>query len=190
MATTTTRLALRKPAGSDNVNVTTDLSDNFEKIDDSVLFVRKTANESVTSSTVLQADDHLFIALEANTIYTMLCFIGYVGNDTGDIKFAWGIPAGTTMDWFAIGGDSLDAGFAAGATRGETQFFASLNQTTNPTGSIDYTASTSSLAVLGIGMVRTTGTAGNLTLNWAQNTSNGTATTVAAGSWVQLTKVG
>jgi hypothetical protein len=34
MATTTTQLALRKPVGSDQVNVTTDVSDNMQKIDD------------------------------------------------------------------------------------------------------------------------------------------------------------
>ena len=34
MATTTTQLALRKPVGSDQVSVTTDLSDNMQKIDD------------------------------------------------------------------------------------------------------------------------------------------------------------
>ena len=34
MATTTTQLALRKPVGSDQVNVTTELSDNMQKIDD------------------------------------------------------------------------------------------------------------------------------------------------------------
>ncbi len=34
MATTTTQLALRKPVGRDQVNVTTDISDNIQKIDD------------------------------------------------------------------------------------------------------------------------------------------------------------
>lgn len=34
MATTTTQLALRKPVGSDQVNVTTDIADNVQKIDD------------------------------------------------------------------------------------------------------------------------------------------------------------
>lgn len=33
MATITTKLGLRKPAGADNVNVTTDISDNMDKID-------------------------------------------------------------------------------------------------------------------------------------------------------------
>lgn len=36
MATTTTRLGLRKPAGSDTVSVTTDLDNNYDKIDSSI----------------------------------------------------------------------------------------------------------------------------------------------------------
>ena len=34
MATSTPQLALRKPVGSDQVNVTTDVADNMQKIDD------------------------------------------------------------------------------------------------------------------------------------------------------------
>lgn len=48
MATSTTRLGLRKPDPSDNVNVTTDISDNMDRIDDAVGF--QVANGSYPSS--------------------------------------------------------------------------------------------------------------------------------------------
>lgn len=44
MATNTTRLALRKPDPSDNVNVTADLSDNYDKIDAAIGFERWTGS--------------------------------------------------------------------------------------------------------------------------------------------------
>lgn len=50
MATTTPQLILRKPAGADNVNVTTDISDNMDKIDaasqKTLAYVQVVANQT------------------------------------------------------------------------------------------------------------------------------------------------
>lgn len=46
MASTTTYYKLRKPARTDNVNVQTDLNDNFDKIDNAIHEVVQKITES------------------------------------------------------------------------------------------------------------------------------------------------
>lgn len=58
MATTTLKMGLRKPAGTDLVNVQFDLSDNFEKIDNA-LGEKKNARRVSGDMTVTTAFDHL-----------------------------------------------------------------------------------------------------------------------------------
>lgn len=149
-------------------------------------FVVKSADESLTSSTALQDDNHLILPVDANATYELQAMLFWAGNETGDIKFAFAFPTGATVNWAITGPNAADAGFSTGGTRGGTQYFSSLNQTLSPTGSIDIAGSTSPLHARPHGTVITGVTAGSLTLRWAQNTSNATATTVKAGSWLRL----
>ncbi len=61
----------------------------------SVSFARKTADETV-SGTTLQNDDHLTIALEANSVYEISGVV-YCKRESGspDMEIAWSFPAGT-----------------------------------------------------------------------------------------------
>lgn len=65
MATTTTRLSLRKPANSDFVNVTTDISDSMDTIDAAIGFNRVAAfpGSPYTGKPVLRSDlsDNAFV---------------------------------------------------------------------------------------------------------------------------------
>jgi hypothetical protein len=151
------------------------------------LFAYKTADESITSTTTLQDDNELSVAVEASAIYTVDAFLMWSGNETGDIKFGHTFPAGT-MHWGMVGPDDTDAGFSTAGTRGNGEWFARQNQS-SPTGTIQFAASTAILVGHMSGLLFT-GSAGTFTTQWAQNFSNGTATTVKAGSWLRLDRVG
>jgi len=141
------------------------------------LFVRKTADEAVTSSTTLQNDDHLFLALAASTYYTFQAFIDYDGATTGDFKMGFTVPAGATINWFSVGGGS-----AMSSDTAVTQM--------NIRPRKDATANTYGALTTGdnlhvVGYVLTAGTSGNLQMQWAQGTSDATATNVRTHSWME-----
>jgi hypothetical protein len=226
MATTTTRLALRKPAGSDNVNVTTDISDSMDKIDTAATFenlssfpgspftgksvqrsdlaqqpyyytgfswvpltydyrfIYKTADETVNNSTTLQDDNHLTMSVNANAIYVFELFIIYNSVSTAaDFKYTLICPAGATLNWT---GYSLDTAAANRTSPLDTKLL-----TGSGTTSISPTFGTSANAVLmPRGIIRTAGTSGSLTLQWAQNTLTAENTQVLADSYLMMRRVG
>lgn len=141
--------------------------------------VVKAADESVVSSTTLQDDNHLFLPLEANASYTVEGGLYYDGVfNAGNLKLTWALPAGATIYWSpnapATGGT---AAFASQATTS-----GNLTVGTYGTGGTKTTASISAT-------VMTAGTAGNMTLRWAQDASNATATTIYAKSWLRAIRI-
>jgi len=146
------------------------------------LFVRKTATESVTSSATLQDDDQLTLAVVANTVYTLLGLILYDGGTTGDFKFAFVIPASATLD-YAAQIPPTAATTAAGNTVNNSAF------TDADTLGLGAVGAGTTLAVPIMGLLVVAGTAGTFKLQWAQNTSNATATRVFGDSFLRLTPV-
>lgn len=130
----------------------------------------KIADESVTSSTVLQDDDELFLPLAASTNYAFEVFIYYVGGSSPDFKMAFTVPAGATIVWVEI--DGLNSG---PESLTNTPITGSGTAATIP----DITTPS---WIRASGSVINGSTAGNLTLQWAQGTSSATAATVKAGS--------
>ncbi|MES4891417.1 hypothetical protein [Streptomyces sp. NPDC096012] len=61
------------------------------------LFVRKTSDQSVTSSTTLANDSQLLLPVVANATYTLFLMCIFSGGTTGDIKFDWTVPSGTAL---------------------------------------------------------------------------------------------
>ncbi|MFJ4863391.1 hypothetical protein [Streptomyces sp. NPDC088748] len=136
----------------------------------------KAANTSRTSTTTLAADPHLVLPVSANATYLLDGWIEYDGAfGAGDLKADWTLPAGATIRW----------GLHANASGDTTQKYASstaagtLTAGTYGVGSFANGARPAGYLVIG-------GTAGNATFRWAQNSSNATATTLYAGSWVRL----
>lgn len=145
------------------------------------LIVRKTANESVTSNTTNQADDALLFALGASEVWVARFVIFYQGTTTGDIKFTITGPSGVTIRY-----GSHQLGVAS----------------TTEIGSIRASSDVAAGSVVGGGAGATTpvtafieadiangATPGNVTFEWAQATSDGTATTVLAGSYLVAHRV-
>lgn len=150
-------------------------------------FVRKTADESLTSNTTLQNDDALVLAVAANATYTFRVWILAVDatDATGDIKFGFTFPTGATCHF---SGKGPHTGMAAGGAFGDGEYIG-RNTATSGTTVVTYGLSTSIVGVEITGLLIVGGTAGNLQLQWAQNASDANATTVQAGSFMTLERV-
>ena len=146
----------------------------------------KTGDESVTSSAVLQDDNHLAVAVVATGIYVVE-LVGYcqsAANAAGDIAFGFGFPSGA-MD---LGGLGPHNSLASGS-QSDVESFARLAQA-SVTATLPYGCSTSVTtafirALLAVGV-----TGGTLQLKWAQQASNASATTLKAGSHLVIHRIG
>src|SRR5262245_3251832 len=134
----------------------------------------KTANESVTSSTTLQNDDHLVIALAANSTYWVNITLIIDGATGGDFKADFTGPAGATP-LLHVDGHNL----SAAAT---TDDAITLMETFGDVIHIGTLGVGSHTAVSMRGPVSIAGTAGNMQLRWAQETSSASATRILTGS--------
>lgn len=139
----------------------------------------KSADQSVTSSTVLVNDTALVLAVAANSTYFFTAFLDYEGGTQGssDFKMAWSVPASATMRWTRIGLDTAGA-VNAGALSDQTSTPA---MGTNGAGNVR--------GVTLHGTLNVSSTSGNFQFQWAQNTSSGTATIVHAGSYLQAQRI-
>jgi len=139
----------------------------------------KTVQEDVTSSTAMQNDNDLVVAVAANAAYWFSCVLFYKGgtNTSSDFKWQWTAPAGATLRYAAdylavsttaqIGVQLLGTDVKSACTTGVGNVFS-----VRMTGSLIMSS-----------------TAGSLQLQWAQNTSNATATTVGPGSVLALQRI-
>lgn len=137
--------------------------------------VRKSIDESVVSSTTLQADDELTVSLETGKTYFVegALFVSSA-NATPDIKISFTAPGGSEFD---IGHVST-AGAAVGGTL-ETSGAASAR--------IQIPANTVAPIVLTGSVVA--GADGALSLSWAQFASNVNAVLVREGSYLKITEL-
>jgi hypothetical protein len=145
------------------------LADDFNGI--SPLSAIRAGTQSVTSSTTLVNDDTLSLSLDADATYVVLMALNYSGAATGsgDMKFAFSPPSGATMN--------------GTIHRNTTSALASVNNYSSFTGATACGTNGSGTPV-GVDalMIITTSSAGTLQLQWAQNTSSGTATVMGVGS--------
>lgn len=144
-------------------------------------YVRKPADEQVTSSTTLQNDDHLTLPLAASATYAIEGYVKYsqalAGSASTGIRAGWTTPASSTMSWSARGTSSpvdptgYETTASAGTATRDMAANSGVTMTFSPIGEI------------------TTVGAGNLVLRWCQIASNGTPTIVRAGSWLRATRI-
>ncbi|AVP41470.1 hypothetical protein SEA_WENTWORTH_31 [Streptomyces phage Wentworth] len=125
-------------------------------------FARKTANTSRASTVTTTVDPHLVVAVEANATYNVLANLVWRPSGSGGFRFKFTGPSGAEMIYMDNDSGSVTA------INTELTF----NVTTG--------------ASVG-GTLVTAGTAGNLSLFWAQNVSNATNTTLNEHSalWVR-----
>jgi hypothetical protein len=139
-------------------------------------FKIKASNESVTSSTTMQDDDDLQITLAASSTYKIdLGLIATSASGTPNIRTKL-VPADGTLYGVVT---SSECNGGVGAVTG-------VQVGTQPSRSIaaggDSYISWNSTVVTGV-------SGGVFKLQWAQQVSDGTATTLRANSWMQVTKL-
>ncbi len=145
-------------------------------------YVIKPSQTSRASNTTPSNDPHLTLAVAANAIYWVECYVIYEGTTTGDILLGWSTPAGTvSFDWIS---DLLDTA----ATTGVGAVSRSA-QTTSSTPGGGGRGTGSPLIAPVRGLLQTGANSGNLTLQWSQNNSDAVATKVNANSLLLIRRL-
>ena len=140
--------------------------------------VRKSSDQTVTSSTTLVNDSQLLFAVAANETYIFQAWLyTYAADGTPDIKVTFTGPAGSTVLWsssqviFNAAAATTLTVVAPGGTTGDLFVDSNLR------------------AIQLYGTILNSGTAGNLQFQFAQNTSSANGTSVKAGSSIFGIKV-
>lgn len=142
---------------------------------------RRTTNLGRTSTTALAADTELVFAAAANKLYRIdALLIASSASTTPDIKFGIDAPAGSTISAQVTGLASSGTGLS-GAGR-----VCYLNATTDEA---DFALDAGRYVFPLVGYVRTSGTSGNISVTWAQRSSNATASTLHADSCLAVTLI-
>ena len=143
------------------------------------LYAYKTADESVSSSTVLQNDDHLTLSLEASARYAFE-FELYTNNVAAaeGIRLALGGTVGVTSLKAQISIWNETTNVLAAFAR--VTAFASVVGVATPTG-VGYDTIKGTIE---------TSTAGTFLLQWAQQVSGASATTVQRNSLLRVKRIG
>lgn len=150
-------------------------------------FILKGSDLDRASTTTLTDDPDLTFTVAANSKYVIEFGIYYGGLSAADFKTAWNTPAGVSglKQVLGPGSASGDEGNANNITArfGVHGFGTSItyNCSRNATGSIQ--------AAYEMAVLTTSGTAGSVTLQWAQATSNATADRLAGASWARATQI-
>lgn len=145
--------------------------------------VRKTADESRSATTTLADDTHLVFAAEAGAVYTMWGWIKYFADNTPDIKMQFTVPAGCLGEWAWM---MPGSGTLAGSINGYSIRTESNDVNVVRTG---YGTSDTQQNTPVSGLFRMSTTPGNIALQWAQNVSNATATTLYTDSWLMFQRI-
>lgn len=142
---------------------------------------RLSADQTYTSNATLQNVTDLSFAIGASEIWIAIVVAHYKGPTAGDIQVAWSLPAGAAGLQGTIG---LSTG-ASNATDTPSLSSVALG-ITNDRGTVG-TGTTVPLVV--VATMRNSTTAGTATFQAAQNTSNGTATTLLADSFLLAVRI-
>lgn len=160
---------------TNDVPAASDFNTWFQNIN----FARKTTTESVTSSTTLQVDDELIVAVEANAVYRVTAFITYGGASGADMKLLFRTPTSGSFTGIGI---ILTSAAASQSDAQNLPYGGNASEVWGCLGS-------GSQVGLVEGVLVTAGTAGNFQVEWAQNSSSGTATQIFGNSFLDLRKV-
>jgi hypothetical protein len=165
--------AFQEGATSAKMNL---IADNFDFTMHTL--ARKSADQIVNNSTTLVNDTHLFWPVEINQVWFVQAWLMIDTGTTPDIKVGWTLPGGATMRWGFLSGDTVAGNVpqwgwnnVTTATLATTGTLAQAGSGAGVVNGLNFTG----IAAIG-------GTAGNVQLQWAQNTLNASDTKVLLNS--------
>lgn len=134
--------------------------------------IRKTADESVNNSNAMQNDDELLFAVAANEVWLVEIVLINKSATSGTpcMKCQLSLPSGAVFRGWVSGTDPSEENLFGWWNGGSKSFYAD---------SVDYY-----LWFHAIGVLINGGTAGNMQLQWAQNTATAENTTLKANSCI------
>lgn len=138
----------------------------------------KPTDQTVTSSTSLVNDTNLSFAIAANEVwqFELDLFATYNTTAASGMKAAFTVPSGCTLQWIDVGsGNQANVTTVSGTS--DTLVQGAIGPTSG-----QYMGKL-------IGQALNGATPGTVQLQWAQNTSNGTATALKAGSSLLATRM-
>jgi hypothetical protein len=131
---------------------------------------RRLTDQTINNTATMQSDTVLTWPVLASTAYTGDVYFTYSSDATADFKVGWSCPAGASMRWTVTGIDTAGAFLSTGWTLNTTAVQALGGAAVIP-------------PMCQIHFVFTAGSAGNLVLQWAQNTATATDTVMRNGSY-------
>ncbi len=140
---------------------------------DGTAFATKTADETINNTGTLQNDNHLFFPIGANETWIFNVDFNGVSGTTPDFKFAMTAPAGATCQYNFY----LPTGIV------------NSRVTTCGTATASIPGNGAEQSYIGYGTITNGGTAGTVTLQWAQFTANASNTIGRQGSIIKAYRV-
>lgn len=137
--------------------------------------IPKTSDEIVNNSTTLQDDNQLLYAMAATGEWEFEINVWYMANSAADMKLTMTVPTGGSF-YLTNTGDGITG------INNDAPVVVSSASTVGSSGQGVATIRHTRLK----GYARTTGTAGNLQLQWAQNTAHASDLTVLRGSAMKV----
>lgn len=144
--------------------------------------VVKATTESVTSSTTYQDDNELFLPALAFAQYRFDLLLLHSSGTTGRFKMQFTAPASATVSWGVIG---VNIAVGSSTLVTDTIMPSRVVGDILGLGGGNLTGTTALIQ----GVLTTNATAGNLMLQWAQNTTDANATQVRAGSALRMKRI-
>ena len=140
--------------------------------------VIKAATATVSTNTTLQDDDELLFAIGASENWVVQFYLHVSTALAADFKAAITVPTSVTLDAHTVLMSTNGIGQDIGA-----------RTTTSGTGMSVTSSSGALFFVIVYASVKNSTTAGNVTLQWAQNSSDASNTQVLLGSFLQAHRV-
>lgn len=141
--------------------------------------------DQVFTSTTTLTNTQIVVPVEAGAVYVYWLFVSYSATTASDMKWAWAAPVGTLLSSYT---SAFIAGAASGLNTGAAIIMRRPANTTERLAGGTDTASppTNFHSAYDRGTITVGGTAGNVILQAAQNTSSVDQTVIRGGNQTRL----